>query len=122
MLGMWGKILSSKVLSFEQMMDRIDQLSTLGVLYPLAIDKVDTRFTEKFFDTFNQKWIESMNKQNLNFNNRIQVASGAALKMLHPELSDEDFFELSKVCSFIWIMFYKVTTEKYEEFLAKRKK
>ncbi len=117
---MWREILSS-MLSFEQMMNRVDQLATLSVLHPIVGDKVDTRFTDEFYELFSKKWEYSFDKFKINFDTRLQVTSAATLSILHPELSQDDLYELSHVCCFIWFKFYKVTSKKYEEFLTKRR-
>lgn len=104
-------------MSFEQMMNRMDQLAVLGVLPSPIGDKVNVKITDEFFNIFTEKWEESFDKHDLEFNSRLQGMSGVALKILHPELSLEDLFELSKVCMFIWIKFYNTTAERYEKFL-----
>lgn len=105
------------MLSFDQMMNRMDQLASLGILYPPVGDKRNTKFTDEFFDLFAIRWYDSIEiHHDISFNTRIRIVSGVALTILHPELNKDDLLELSKICFFIWVTFYNVTEEKYTEF------
>lgn len=100
----------------------MDQLSALGILPWPKDDKLNLKFSREFYDTFRKIWKDSLSKSKMKFNERLQVVSARALLTIHPELDKNDIFELSKICLFIWCMFYKINEKEYHRYLKSENK
>lgn len=109
------------MLTSEQLFNRIDQLSALKILPPILKDKVTLKFSEEFINNFVKQWDSSLSKSIMEFQERLQVISAITLVILNPELNKDDLYELSQVCLFIWIKFYKMSEQEYEKFLEFKK-
>lgn len=106
--------------SKENLKDRMDQLSALGILPWPKDDKINLKFSREFYNIFKKIWKDSLSKSKMKFNERLQVVSGVALLTIRPDLHENDIFELSKVCLFIWCMFYKVNEKEYHRYLKSK--
>lgn len=109
------------MLTPEQFFNRIDQLSTLKILPPIIKDRVNITFSKEFINNFVKQWNDSLSKSKMKFQERLQVISTITLVVLCPELNTNDLYELSEICSFIWIKFYKVNEQEHEKFLESKK-
>jgi len=109
------------MLTSEQLLNRIDQLSTLKILPPMLKDRVKLKFSKEFINDFVKQWDDSISKSKMEFQERLQVISAITLTILYPELNKDDLYELSQVCLFIWIKFYKINEQEYEKFLESKK-
>ncbi len=103
--------------------NRMDQLCVLDMIVndiPFPKGKVTSiTFSRVWYDNFVTLWENS--KCEMPFDVKVQVVAGGVILLMHPELSSDDVYELSKICAYILSEHYNITAQDYEKFCKEMK-